>query len=67
MDNNKKRHVFKTISWRIIATLTTIIISVIITKSIQIGLGIGITEFIVKMFLYYYHERFWFKKIRLKT
>lgn len=66
IDNNKKRHILKTISWRIIATLTTIIISYIITSNIHIGLGIGITEFIVKMILYYSHERFWYKHIRFK-
>jgi len=66
LEVNKKRHIFKTISWRIIAILTTITISYIITGSIHIGLGIGAIEFVVKMILYYTHERFWYKYIRFK-
>lgn len=66
MKVDKKRHIFKTISWRIIATTTTIIITYIITGDISVGLGVGVVEFIVKMLLYYSHERFWYKNIRFK-
>lgn len=66
MDNNNKRHILKTLSWRMIATTTTIIISYLLTNNIVIGLGIGAVEFFVKMVLYYAHERFWFMKIRFK-
>ena len=56
-----KRHVAKTISWRIIGTLDTIILSGIITGSWEIGLAIGGVEVIIKMVLYYLHERAWYK------
>jgi uncharacterized membrane protein len=56
-----KRHVAKTISWRIIGTLDTIILSGIITGSWGIGLAIGGVEVITKMVLYYLHERAWYK------
>ena len=56
-----KRHVAKTISWRIIGTLDTIILSGIITGSWEIGLDIGGVEVITKMVLYYLHERAWYK------
>ena len=57
----KKRHLAKTISWRIIGTLDTIIISGVITGSWGVGLAIGGIEIISKMVLYFLHERAWYK------
>ena len=56
-----KRHIAKTVSWRIIGTIDTIIISRIITGSWGVGLAIGGIEVISKMVLYYFHERAWYK------
>ena len=56
-----KRHIAKTISWRIIGTLDTIILSGIITGSLTLGLAIGGVEIITKMILYFLHERAWYK------
>lgn len=56
-----KRHIAKTISWRIIGTLDTIILSGIITGSWEIGLAIGGVEVITKMVLYFLHEIAWYK------
>ena len=56
-----KRHVAKTISWRIIGTLDTIILSGIITGSWKLGMAIGSVEVITKMVLYFLHERAWYK------
>jgi len=56
-----KRHIVKTISWRIIGTLDTIILSGIITGSWETGLTIGGVEVITKMVLYFFHERAWYK------
>ena len=56
-----KRHVAKTISWRVIGTLDTIILSGIITSSWKIGMAIGGVEVITKMILYFLHERAWYK------
>tara|TARA_B100000768_G_scaffold57288_1_gene55612 strand:+ start:1047 stop:1256 length:210 start_codon:yes stop_codon:yes gene_type:complete len=56
-----KRHIAKTISWRIIGTIDTVIISRIITGSWGVGLAIGGIEVISKMVLYYFHERAWYK------
>ena len=51
-----KRHIAKTISWRIIGTLDTIILSGIITGSLTLGLAIGGVEVVTKMILYFLHE-----------
>lgn len=62
---SQKRHIFKTITWRVIGTIDTVILSWIISGSPTIGLKIGFVEVVTKMVLYYLHERFWFNsKIR---
>lgn len=65
---NKKdshiRSVIKGISWRFIATTDTILIVLLITClngscSIENALKIGAIEFLIKLFIYYFHERIW--------
>jgi len=56
-----KRHIAKTISWRIIGTLDTFLLSWFITGSMRIGATIGGVEVITKMILYFFHERAWYK------
>ena len=53
----QKRTVVKTLTWRITASLTTFIIAWILTGDLLIGISIGSIEAIVKIFLYYFHER----------
>ncbi|WCO01649.1 DUF2061 domain-containing protein [Psychroserpens ponticola] len=60
-DQSHKRHIAKTITWRIIGTFDTILLSWIISGDATIGLKIGMVEVITKMLLYYFHERAWFK------
>jgi uncharacterized membrane protein len=56
-----KRHIAKTITWRVIGTLDTILLSWLITGSLKWGVTIGGVELFTKMFLYYFHERAWYK------
>tara|TARA_R110000782_G_C14802519_1_gene412015 strand:+ start:857 stop:1063 length:207 start_codon:yes stop_codon:yes gene_type:complete len=56
-----KRHLAKTISWRVIGTIDTIVLSGIITGSWITGLTIGGVEVVTKMILYFFHERAWYK------
>jgi uncharacterized membrane protein len=56
-----KRHVMKTITWRLIGTTDTILISWIISGDPLIGIKIGSVEVISKMVLYFIHERLWYK------
>tara|TARA_B100001564_G_scaffold357016_1_gene372367 strand:+ start:182 stop:682 length:501 start_codon:yes stop_codon:yes gene_type:complete len=58
---SRKRHFLKTVTWRIVGTLDTILLSYIITGSVKIGFTIGSVELFTKMFLYYLHERLWFR------
>ena len=66
MSSDKLRHILKTITWRIVGTLDTILLGYIITGNMSTGLKIGGVELITKMVLYYIHERVWYKYIRLK-
>ena len=54
-----KRSTFKTITWRIIATITTASLVYLLTKEITVTLSIGILEIIIKMAFYFVHERVW--------
>lgn len=56
-----KRHIMKTMTWRVIGTIDTIIIGWIISGDPLIGLSIGSVEIITKMILYFIHERIWYK------
>lgn len=56
-----KRHIAKTITWRLVGTLDTIVLSWILSGDPFIGLQIGVYEVITKMLLYYLHERLWFR------
>ncbi len=56
-----KRHIAKTISWRIIGTIDTMILSALITGSWEMGLTIGGVEVITQMVLYFFHEKHWYR------
>lgn len=61
VSNSNKRHLFKTITWRIVGTLDTMLLAWIISGNPVIGMKIGFSEVITKMVLYYLHERTWYK------
>jgi uncharacterized membrane protein len=53
------KSVMKAVSWRIVGTIDTMIISYFITGKVTIALSIGSIEVITKTILYYFHERIW--------
>jgi uncharacterized membrane protein len=53
------RSIVKTISWRIIATLTIGGVVYAFTDDLSTALEIGFLEGILKMIFYYLHERSW--------
>ena len=60
-DQTHKRHLAKAVTWRVVGTIDTILLSWLISGNPWVGLKIGVSEVITKMFLYYLHERIWFK------
>lgn len=55
------RSVAKAISWRVIGTLDTLLISFILTGQVVLAASIASIDFVTKMFLYFFHERIWNK------
>ena len=53
------RSVVKSISWRIVGTIDTVIISWLITGKLDLAFSIGSVELVTKMILYFFHERIW--------
>ena len=56
----------KAITWRIVGTIDTMVISYFITGKVSVALSIGSIEVFTKMILYYFHERLWAHIHRLK-
>jgi uncharacterized membrane protein len=57
--DSRLRSLIKGITWRIPATTTIIIIAWVTTGDISIAIEIGAIEFVLKLILYYLHERIW--------
>ena len=55
-----KRHLAKTISWRVVGTLDTLIFALLLTGDIDTSLSLSGYTVITKMVWYYLHERAWF-------
>jgi len=59
MHEKHYRSIVKTISWRVVGTIDTMLISYIVTGNFIIAISIGSIEVFTKMALYYFHERAW--------
>lgn len=59
-----KRHIAKTISYRVISTLIGFLIMWLVTGNVKIGAAFGFAELIYKPIQYYIHERIWYKWIK---
>lgn len=64
MHVQKKRHIAKTISYRLISTLIGFAAMLIVTGSIKAGAAFGVAELLWKPFQYYLHERIWYRWIK---
>lgn len=56
-----KRHFAKTVTWRIVGTIDTMIVAWFITGNPMTGLKVGGMEVLTKMILYFAHERVWYR------
>lgn len=70
--NSRKRHIAKTFTWRLIATATTFLLTLFFFRddpnSAEKASWVAIAEVIIKMIIYYYHERIWFMtKVKLSS
>ena len=53
------RSILKAVSWRIVATLTTIALAFVLTGNLVVSASLGALEVTVKIVVYYLHERLW--------
>ena len=56
---SRTRSLAKGLTWRVLATLTTISIAWLITGDVETALHIGFIEVFAKIAIYYLHERAW--------
>lgn len=57
----KRRHLAKALTWRIGGTIITSIVAIAVTGNTNIGMIVGPLDFMVKVILYYLHERLWMR------
>ena len=53
------RSIAKALSWRVVGTLDTLVVSYILTGEIAVAASIASVDFLTKLVLYFFHERFW--------
>lgn len=59
-----KRHIAKTISYRVISSGVGFLIVWLSTGSVKVGATFTIAELVYKPIQYYVHERIWYKYIK---
>lgn len=61
MTVTKARSFVKALSYRILGTLSSFVVAYMLTKNATLSGGIAFWETVVKVFIYYAHERGWNK------
>jgi uncharacterized membrane protein len=64
-DQAMTRHILKTVSYRILGTLTTVFTAYALGVSLELSSLLGVGELMIKPILYFFHERIWYKYIRI--
>jgi uncharacterized membrane protein len=59
MKVTKTRSFVKALSYRIWGTLSSVAVAYVITKNASLSIAIAFWETVVKVFIYYAHERGW--------
>jgi uncharacterized membrane protein len=59
------RHILKTFSYRILGTLTTVFTAYALGASFELSSLLGVGELLIKPILYFFHERVWYKYIKI--
>ena len=59
--NGVLRDMLKTLSYRIIGSATSFILTYLATNDYKVGIGVGLGDFLIKPLIYFVHERIWRK------
>jgi uncharacterized membrane protein len=57
--DSRLRSIAKAVSWRLVGSLDTLVLSYLFTGSVLVAGSIASTETVTKTVLYYLHERGW--------
>ena len=58
-------HMYKSLSYRLLSICTTFIISYLLTGNLTIAGSIASIDALIKLILYFFHERAWAKALKL--
>jgi uncharacterized membrane protein len=59
-----KRHIAKALTYRIIGSVVTIVVTYNAGLNIKWASLVGVSELLIKPFLYFIHERVWYKWVK---
>jgi uncharacterized membrane protein len=59
MAETRKRSIVKSVTWRIICIVVSIVTAYFLTGKLEVSVAIGTVYNAITMILYYFHERFW--------
>ena len=59
MREENKRSALKAISWRIIATCTTMFLVYVLTSQLELTATVGSLDVVLEILFYFIHERGW--------
>ncbi|MGM0597518.1 MAG: DUF2061 domain-containing protein [Myxococcota bacterium] len=59
-----KRSLYKTLTWRVTASTTTVLLVYAFSGELKVAGGVALTEVFFKSFVYFVHERVW-EKVKL--
>jgi uncharacterized membrane protein len=55
----KRRSIVKSLSWRLVAAIITTSIAFLLTGQIEFAAKIGLADTMIKLLIYFAHERLW--------
>jgi len=59
MNESHFRSIVKGITWRVVASITTMFVVFIVTGDLGLVASVGAVDVTLKVFFYYFHERMW--------
>lgn len=60
------RHILKTITYRFLATITTVLIAYSLGASLEVSSLLGVGELLIKPIIYFFHERVWYNFLSIR-
>jgi uncharacterized membrane protein len=60
------RHILKTISYRFLGTITTVVVAYSLGASVEVSSLLGVGELMIKPIIYFFHERVWYNFLSIK-